>query len=88
MKIKSKLKVRQIVNENVVLLPSKDNDRTTRLLSLNPTSLFLWEHLQGKDFSEEDAVQLLMDNYNVEKERVIADVKTCVQQREDADVFE
>lgn len=88
MKIKSKLKVRKIVNENVVLLPSKENDGTTRLLSLNPTSLFLWEHLQGKDFTEEDAMQLLLDNYDVDKERVIADVKAWVQQLVDADVLE
>ncbi len=80
MKIRSDLKVRNIVDEHVVLLPSSKSDSSVRILSLNPTSFFLWEGLKGKDFVAEDAVELLLGQYDVEREVAERDVLKWIDQ--------
>ena len=40
----------------------------TKVISLNATSLMLYEALQGEPFAIDDVVALLMENYDVERE--------------------
>ncbi len=88
MRIKKDLKVRQIVNENVVLLPSKGSDRSVRILSLNPTSYFLWENLSDKDFTVEQAADLLCGKYDVSPETAMSDVRNWVDQLQEYGAIE
>ena len=44
-----------------------------KMISLNSTAAFLWENVEGKDFTVEDLTKLLTDNYEVEEERAAAD---------------
>lgn len=80
MRIDDKLKIRSIVNEFVILMPSKNGDKSTRMLSLNSTSHFLWTNLVGKDFEAEDAVRLLCEKYDVTKEVAAPDVDKWIAQ--------
>lgn len=84
MQIDPKLKVRKVVKESIVILPPKSASSPTSMMALNPTSLFLWENLQGKDFTAEDAVDLLCANYEVERERAAADVDKWIEQMKEA----
>lgn len=88
MKINSKLKMRVIAGEAMVLLPGKEGRDMTKVLALNPTSRFLWEQLSGKDFTEEDAVSLLTENYDVSVEQAAADVAKWVSQLREMSVIE
>lgn len=88
MRIKKDLKVRQIVSENVVLLPSKGSDRSVRILSLNPTSYFLWENLCDKDFTVEQAADLLCEKYDVGRETALSDVRNWVDQLQEYGALE
>lgn len=86
--INPKLKVRMVVGEAVVLLPGKGSKDMTKVLALNPTSQFLWENLTGKDFTTEDAVQLLLDNYEVSSEQATEDVEKWIAQLKEISVIE
>lgn len=87
MQINPNLKAREIAGETIIVLPSKSHSEPTKVLSLNPTAKFLWENLKGKDFSQEDAAQLLLDNYEVSKEQASEDVDKWVKQLKDCEVI-
>ena len=50
------------------------------LMNLNGSSKFLWESLQEQDFDAEKAARLLTDNYEVDYEPALADVKELFDQ--------
>ena len=43
------------------------------LLSLNATAAYLWESVQGKDFSTEDLADLIVQKYGVDRGLAISD---------------
>ncbi|MBQ8307445.1 MAG: PqqD family protein, partial [Alistipes sp.] len=51
----------------------------TRVISLNETSLYLWESLQGREFEVEDVVRLLTDRYEVDPQTAQRDAEAWVE---------
>ena len=87
MQINPKLKLRTVAGESIVLLQSDDPKRTTKIISLNNTSKFLWESFFGKEFTEEDLIDVIMDNFEgVTREQAAGDVARWVAdlKKEDA----
>lgn len=87
MHINPSLKAREIAGETIIVLPGKSKTEPTRILSLNPTSKFLWENLQGKEFTPEDAVRLLLDQYEVSEQQASEDVDKWIDQLKGCDVI-
>lgn len=86
--INPKLKIRTIAGETIVLLQSNDPRQPSKVLALNPTAKFLWENLFGKDFDEEQAIALIMDNYEgVSREQAEADVAKWIGQLKEIGVI-
>lgn len=72
MKIKEGYILRVVAKQNVVLPAVGDLD-LDRMLTLNSTGKFLWEHLeQGSEV--EDLVQAMLDHYEIEENTA----RTCV----------
>ena len=88
MKLNSKLKMRSIAGETIVLLQSNGTNDMTKVLALNTTSKFLWENLSGKDFELDDVVDLLTGQYEVGRERAQADAEAWVKQLKELSVIE
>ncbi len=65
MRINEKMKIRNVAGENIVIMPSDDAADMTKVVALNESSLLLYNQLKGREFSLDDAVQLLLDNYDV-----------------------
>lgn len=78
MKINPIYKVRKVAGENIILLQGKSNGDMTRVIAFNASALLMWESLQGKDFTVDDAVAVLMDNYDVEEAVARHDAETWV----------
>ncbi|MBR5924644.1 MAG: PqqD family protein [Bacteroidales bacterium] len=74
MKIKDGFILRTICGEHVVVGEGLAQVNFNKLLSLNETAAFLWKEVQGKEFTKEDLVQLLLDNYEVTAEVAGPDV--------------
>ena len=68
MKISSKFKVRSIVGENVIIKQGKFGAGMTKIISLNETSLFLWNKFHEVEFTAEQVAQALVDEYEIETE--------------------
>ena len=73
MKIIDGFVLRPLGEEFIVIGEGLSQINFNKMISLNSTAAFLWENVEGKDFTVEDLTKLLTDNYEVEEERAAAD---------------
>ena len=78
MRFKVEYKVRSMAGENVVIMQGNAGSDMTRIISLNETSLLLWNKLQGRDFEVADVVALLIEEYGIDTETAETDAKAWV----------
>lgn len=70
MKIREEFKVREMAGEHVIVMPGRGGAADmTRIVSLNPSSMYLWEKLRGREFTAADAALLLTERYEVAERR-------------------
>ena len=50
----------------------------TRVISLNKSAAYLVQEVQQKNFTKEEWVEMLIDKYEVDKERAETDVQTLI----------
>ena len=79
MKIRKEYKVRSMAGENVVIMQGSEGFDMTRIISLNESSLLLWNALQGKEFEVADVATLLVDEYGIDTETATADAQAWVE---------
>lgn len=79
MKIIEGFKLRQLGTDYVVVAESMELVNFNKMLSLNSSAAYLWESVEGKDFSEEDLANLLLERYDVSKEVALADSKSIAK---------
>ena len=78
MRFKEGYKVRSMAGENVVIMQGTAGSDMTRIISLNDSSLLLWNALQGKEFEVADVAALLVDEYEIDLETATADAEAWV----------
>ena len=88
MKFKEGYKVRSIAGENVIIKQGRFGADMTRVISLNETSLFLWNELQGKDFELKNVIDTLTENYDVAHEVAAVDAEKWVEKLKECDLVE
>jgi len=79
MKLDNNCKLRLVAGEYIILLPSQEGDSLTRVISFNESARLLWESLKDRDFTEEDAVQVITDEYEVDEPVAFADVRKWIE---------
>ncbi|MBQ5894760.1 MAG: PqqD family protein [Rikenellaceae bacterium] len=80
MKIDSKVKVRNIAGENVVIMQGRLGADLTRIIQLNGSSQWLLEQLAEREFEVADVVALLTSRYDVDEQTAMADAQKWVDQ--------
>ncbi|MDE5622056.1 MAG: PqqD family protein [Alistipes sp.] len=88
MKIGEQYKVREMAGEHVIVMPGRYGADMTRVVALNETSCFLWEQLRGRDFTTEEAAQLLTEHYEVDAETALRDAAAWCSQLASCGVLE
>ena len=73
MRIKEGFILRTICGEHVVVGEGLAQVNYNKLISLNNSAAWLWEQVQGRDFSVEDLASLLQERYEVSAEQALAD---------------
>ena len=79
MRIKSTYKVRKVAGENLVVGQGRLNADMTKVISLNDTAVLLWNELADKDFTCEDAANVLVVHYGIEQERAMTDAAKWIE---------
>lgn len=78
MRIKQGYKIRNIAGENVIVAIGKLNVNLTKVISLNPTSVWLWEQLGNEEFDAAKVSELLVSNYDVDYDTASADAEAWI----------
>lgn len=79
MKFKEGYKVRSMAGENVVIMQGKAGSDMTRIISLNESSLLLWNELQDREFEVADIANILVENYNIDQTTAEQDAKAWAE---------
>ena len=88
MKIKNGFELRTICGENIIIAHGVENIDFTKVITLNESAALIWKQVEGKDFTEEDMVQILLDEYEVEKSQAQEDVKQLLASWQKAGMVE
>ena len=89
MRAKKGFKLRNICGENIIVAEGKENIDFTNIISMNETSAFLWEQIEQKDnFDAKTLPELLLDNYDVDKETALNDASELIKQWLEAEIIE
>lgn len=88
MKLKTNYKIRKIAGESVIVRMGSQNVKMTTIISLNPTSEWLWEQLTDKEFDAERVADLLTSEYEVEREVALVDAAKWIEMLEKAELVE
>jgi hypothetical protein len=88
MKTKKGFNLRQICGENVIIAEGEENIDFSNIISMNESSAYLWKNIQDKNFSDEDLVKLLTDEYEVDDVTAKSDVDSLVKSWLDAGIIE
>lgn len=89
MKAKRDFNLRNVCGEYIIVAEGKENIDFTSIISMNDSSAYLWRQIQFKDnFNEDDLANLLMSEYDVDKETAQSDVKDLISQWSKAGIIE
>lgn len=73
MKIKNGFEMRDVCGEKVIIAYGCQNLDFSKLINLNESAAYLWEAMQGKDFTAQDMADALCLEYEVSQEKALAD---------------
>lgn len=79
MKIKKECQIRQVAGESIFIMQREQQADLTRILIFTPSSVWLWEQLKATDFTEAEAIDLLLSKYEVDKDTAATDVRSWVE---------
>ena len=88
MKIKKGFELRKICGENIVIAHGVENIDFTKIITLNESAAFIWQQVEGEDFTEEEMAKLLLDEYEVDETQALADVKALTESWKQAGLVE
>lgn len=88
MKINSNFKLRNVAGETIIIRQGTTNVDMTRIISLNSSAKLLYEQLQGKEFTLEDAAKVLTNAYGIEEEEALSGAGIWVDELHKCGVIE
>lgn len=88
MKAKSGFNLREVCGENIIVAEGEENIDFSNIISMNESSAYLWRNIQGKEFTHNDLVELLLQEYDVDEATALADVKNLTDLWAQAGIIE
>lgn len=89
MRISNRLSVRKVGNEYIgIKIVESDNIDVTNAIGMNETSYLIVQNFVDKDFTEEDVVSFLLDNYDVSLDLAKKDVSNLISKLKSIDLIE
>ena len=80
MRIKEGFVLRTICGQHVVSGEGTANVNFSKLVSLNDSAAYLFKAVQGRDFTAETLADLLLEEYDVDRETALKDAETLCSQ--------
>ena len=80
MRTKKGFKLREVCGEKILLAEGVENIDFSDIISMNASSAYLGEQVDGKDFTVEEMARLLTEQYEVEEAVALEDAKELANQ--------
>ncbi len=80
MRINEKMKIRSVADEHIVIMPDGEKTDMTKVVALNESALLLYNTLRGKEFTLDDAVRVLTNEYSVDETNARRDAETWIME--------
>lgn len=88
MKTKKGFKLRTICGENIIVAEGIDNIDFSRIISMNESAAYLWKKIETKDFTLEQLVALLLEEYDVDEATARKDIDMLCDKWLEAGIIE
>lgn len=89
MKTKKGFNLRNVCGEQIIVAEGKENIDFTNIISMNESSSYLWNEVQGKDnFDVDILTDLLLQKYEIDNETARKDVTELIEQWYAAGIIE
>ena len=75
MKQKKGFNLRNVCGEYIIIAEGIENIDFSKIISMNESSAYLWEHTKDGEFTVDDMCQLLLDEYDVDEKTAHADAE-------------
>lgn len=88
MKAKEGFRLRKLGSEYILTAEGATQINFNRMISLNATAAYLWEAVEGKEFTVETLRDLLLEKYDVAPEVAEKDAAALAAKWEEAELIE
>ena len=88
MQIKPGFELRRICGENIIIAHGVQNIDFSKIITLNESAAFVWNSVIGKDFTEQDMVNILVNEYEVDMMTAQNDANALVAAWKDAGLID
>lgn len=80
MRLKQGLVLRHIGEDYMIVDPAQGTVDMTTVYTLNTVAAWLWQQLEGQDFTSEQMVELLTTRYEVGHRQAVQDVEKLLSE--------
>lgn len=80
MKIKEGFEIVDLCGDHVIVATGLQNIDFSKVISLNESATLMWKAILGKEFTVEDMVKALTDEYDVEDAVALADAGKILEE--------
>ena len=80
MKIKNGFDLRSVCGANIIVATGRENIDFSKVISLNESASLMWKAVHGREFTLEDMVDVLTQEYEVDAETATKDAQAIVDQ--------
>lgn len=87
MKAKKGFNLREVCGEQIIVAEGEENIDFSNIISMNESAAYLWENLQDKEFTLDDMVRLLLEEYDVDEEVARKDAELLAAQWKEAEII-
>lgn len=88
MRIKKGFELRSLCGENMVIAYGEDNINFSKIITLNESAALLWNCIQKRDYTIGEMVEVLLKEYDIEKDKATEDVKELLHMWKDIKIIE
>ena len=88
MKTRKGYTLRSLGKEFILVADGFEAVDFSRMISMNESAAFRWKEVEDKDFDADMLTNLLMDNYDIDRETAQNDVATMLKSWSDAGIIE
>ena len=89
MKINNGFELNEVCGVSFLVPMGMESVDFTKLISLNESSLLLWNTMKAKgDFTERDLTEALLNEYEVDEATAAKDVRTLVERMKEEGIIE